>query len=274
MENKDILLLRHHPMNVFYTNSFYTNQTKHDLSEYVIIDVTSRIERNKTFMKEHPTFAKDLSPFFIGPVVGTDGVKANVFEIFWQCGKVYPCHDDHGKPNEDFFKWREQFYNSETCTKNLMRHSCNSLGYTNKDCCYFAYYDKGKKEYIPLSWVGARKKVYFPEYAKLVYKTPSFQYLKGLVDSGKKLALVDFDGYNYNEECGMKKKYEQYINKCKKANVEPTISEQDFLSIDSMKKAVDCSFLPCGHGFVIKALLQGDIEVVNGEIIDKGGVLE
>ena len=155
-----------------------------------------------------------------------------------------------------------------------MRHSCISLGYTNKDCCYFAYYDKGKKEYIPLSWVGARKKVYFPEYAKLVYKTPSFQYLKGLVDSGKKLALVDFDGYNYNEECGMKKKYEQYINKCKKANVEPTISEQDFLSIDSMKKAVDCLFLPCGHGFVIKALLQGDIEVVNGEIIDKGGVLE
>ena len=72
----------------------------------------------------------------------------------------------------------------------------------------------------------------------------------------------------------MKKKYEQYINKCKKANVEPTISEQDFLSIDSMKKAVDCLFLPCGHGFVIKALLQGDIEVVNGEIIDKGGVLE
>ena len=41
-----------------------------------------------------------------------------------------------------------------------------------------------------------------------------------------------------------------------------------------MKKAVDCFFLPCGHGFVIKALLQGDIEVVNGEIIDKGGVLE
>ena len=47
-------------------------------------------------MKEHPTFAKDLSPFFIGPVVSSVGAKANIFEIFWQCGKVYPCHDNYG----------------------------------------------------------------------------------------------------------------------------------------------------------------------------------
>ena len=33
MENKNIILLRHHPMNVFFTNPFYTNQTEDDLSE-------------------------------------------------------------------------------------------------------------------------------------------------------------------------------------------------------------------------------------------------
>ena len=67
MENKNILLLRHHPMNVHFTNTFYTNQTENNLGDYIIFDVTSRVERNKEFMKEHPTFARDLSPFFIGP---------------------------------------------------------------------------------------------------------------------------------------------------------------------------------------------------------------
>ena len=45
MENKNIILLKHHPMNVKFTNTFYLNQTDNgDLSDYVIIDVTSRIE--------------------------------------------------------------------------------------------------------------------------------------------------------------------------------------------------------------------------------------
>ena len=60
MENKNILLLRHHPRDVKFTNGFYTNQTEEDLEKYEIIDVTSRAERNKEFMKDHPTFVKDL----------------------------------------------------------------------------------------------------------------------------------------------------------------------------------------------------------------------
>lgn len=274
MENKNILMLRHHPMNVLFTNTFYTSQTENDLSDYIIIDVTSRIERNKSFMAEHPNFGKELSPFFIGPVITSDGTKANIFEVFWQCGKVYPCHNDNGKPNEDFFKWRNEFYSKTECTKDLMRHACKSIGYEHKDCQYFAYYDKTKCEYIPLSFVEARKKVYFPEYAKLIYNTDAFLWLKSLVDSGKKIALVDFDGYNYNEICSMKKKYEQYVNKCKKEKTSPVIPESAFLNITSMKDVANCPFLSAGHGFVIKALLQGDIEVINGEVIDHAGILE
>lgn len=273
MENKNILMLRHHPMNVLFTNTFYTSQTENDLSNYIIIDVTSRIERNKSFMAEHPSFGKELSPFFIGPVIASDGAKANIFEVFWQCGKVYPCHDENGKPNDDFFKWRNEFYSKTECTKDLMRHSCKSLGYEHKDCRYFAYYDKNKCEYIPLSFVEARKKVYFPEYAKLIYNTEAFLWMKSLVDSGKKIALVDFDGYNYYEACSMEKKYEQYVNKCKKEKITPTIPESAFLNITSMKDAVSCPFLSAGHGFVIKALLQGDIEVIDGEVVDHAGIL-
>ncbi|MBR2024810.1 MAG: hypothetical protein IKA02_03255, partial [Clostridia bacterium] len=182
MENKNILLLRHHPMNVHFTNTFYTSQTENDLSEYTIIDVTSRITRNKEFMEQHPRFAKELSPFYAGPVMSADGVKAEIFEIFWQCGKVYPCHDNNGKPNSDYFQWRNYFYSQTECTKDLMRHTCKSIGYEHKDARYFAHYDKVCGEYIPLGYVDARKKVYFPEYAKLIYNTESFQYLKSLVD--------------------------------------------------------------------------------------------
>ena len=274
MENKNILFLRHHPMNVYFTNTFYTNQTENNLSDYIIFDVTSRVERNKDFMKEHPTFARDLSPFFIGPLVSSDGVKAEIFEIFWQCGKVYPCHDQGGKPNAAYFEWRNKFYAESTCTKDLMRHACKSLGYEHKDTLYFAYFDKEKQEYIPLNYVEARKKVYFPEYAKLIYNTESFQYLKSLVDSGKKIALVDFDACNYNEKCAMLKQYEAYLNKCKKNKIAPTLTENDFTKIDSLKKLVNCSFMPVGHGCVIKALLQGDIEVVDDEVIDHAGILE
>lgn len=274
MENKNILLLRHHPMNVHFTNNFYTNQTEDNLSNYIIFDVTSRVERNKTFVEKYPNFAKELSPFFIGPLLSSDGVVANIFEIFWQCGKVYPCHDNGGKPNADYFVWRNYYYSQTKCTKDLMRHTCKSLGYDHKDARYFAYYDKDNNKYLTLNYVDARKKVYFPEYAKLVYNTDSFKLLKSLVDSGKKIALVDFDACNYNETCAMKKQYEAYANKCKKDKIMPTLTEDDFLKITCLKELINAPFMKVGHGCVIKALLQGDIEVVDGKVIDHAGLLE
>lgn len=273
MENKNILLLHHHPMNVYFTNTFYTSQTEDDLSDYMIFDVTSRVTRNREFMEKHPTFAKDLSPFFVGPVIGSDGVRAEIFEIFWQCGKVYPCHDEGGKPNSAYFEWRNSFYAKEECTKDLMRHTCKSIGYEHKDARYFAYYDKEKGDYLPLGYVEARKKVYFPEYAKLICNTESFKYLQSLVDSGKKIALVDFDACNYNEECAMKKEYASYINKCKKDKVTPTLTEKDFVGIKSLKDLINAPFMKVGHGCAIKALLQGDIEIKDGEVIDRAGLL-
>ena len=273
MENKNILLLRHHPMNVHFTNTFYTSQTEDDLSDYIIIDVTSRITRNKEFMEAHPRFARELSPFYVGPVTSADGTKAEIFEILWQCGKVYPCHDDNGKPNAAYFEWRNYFYSQTECTKDLMRHTCKSIGYEHKDARYFAYFDKEIVDYVPLGYVDARKKVYFPEYAKLIYNTESFQYLKSLVDSGKKIALVDFDACNYNEKCAMQKEYTAYINKCKTNKISPTLTENDFLNITSLKELINAPFMKVGHGCVIKALLQGDIEVVDGAVVEHSGIL-
>ena len=94
MENKNILLLRHHPMNVHFTNTFYTSQTENDLDEYMIFDVTSRVTRNKEFMEQHPRFARDLSPFYAGTVKSADGVEAKIFEIkkkllTWRINKAF-----------------------------------------------------------------------------------------------------------------------------------------------------------------------------------------
>ena len=69
-------------MNVYFTNTFYTSQTENDLSEYTVIDVTSRVTRNKEFMAQHPRFARELSPFYLGPVTSSDGTVAEIFEIF------------------------------------------------------------------------------------------------------------------------------------------------------------------------------------------------
>ena len=273
MENKNILLLRHHPMNVLFSNPFYTNQTAQDLREYTVIDVTSRIVRNKAFMQEHPDFAAEISPFYIGPVQSSDGVTAHRFEIFWQCGKVYPCHDDGGQPNAAYFEWRNHYYAQTVCTKDLMRHACKSLGYEHRDARYFAYFDRERQAYLPLDYVEARKRVYFPEYAKLVHGTASFRYLRSLVESGQRLALVDFDACNYYEPCAMKKQYEAYVRSCEKNGVRPTRTEADFLEIDSMRALVSSPFLRVGHGCVLKAMLQGDLEVVDGEVIDRAGIL-
>ena len=276
MENKNIIMLKHHPMNVKFTNTFYTNQLDENdnIENYIVIDVTSRIERNKEFMKEHPSFAKDLSPFFIGPVISSDGVKANIFEIFWQAGKVYPCHDNNGKPNEAYFEWRNKFYSAEKCTKDLMRHTCKDLGYEHKDTKYFAYFDKKKNDWRALNYVESRKLVYVKEYAKLVYDTDSFKWLKSLVSEGYKIALVDFDAYNYYSDRAKGKYYEFYLNKCKRDGIKPTRKLMDFLNIKNMKDVCNCPFMAGGHAFVLKMLLQGDIDVANGEVIDKSGVLD
>ncbi|MCR4562598.1 MAG: hypothetical protein K5694_05295 [Bacilli bacterium] len=275
MDNKNIILLRHHPMNVKYTNPFYLNQVDDlDLSEYMVIDVTSRVERDKKFMAEHPNFSKEISPFFIGPVISSDGVKANVFEIFWQCGKVYPCHDKDGVPNEEFFKWRNEYYSKEKCTKDLMRHSCKSLGYEHKDTLYFAYYDKDKNLWEALNYVESRKRVYFVEYAKLIYNTESFKWLKSLVEDKKKIALVDFDAMNIYSPRAKNKAYLSYLNKCEKTKIEPSLKEEDFQRLDNMKDYVSCPFLAVGHATVIKALLEGDIEVIDGEVIDRYNILK
>lgn len=266
MENKNIIGLCLHFCRLKYDNTFYTNQCS-NLNEYIVIDCTSRCLE----------YAQDLSPFFLGPTTGADGATASTVETFFQCGKVYPCHDNKGTPTEDFFRWRNMMYEKEIgeLSKEDLRHPQHQLGYKACDCLYFPWYDKESGQYIPLDYVTSRKKVYIPNYARLVSKTKTFKQLKKLLAEGKKLALADFDSYNYYDKTAMKKKFESYINKCKKNHIEPVATLDDFLKIKTMKDVVNCPFIPAGHSFIIKALLQGDLEVTDiGDVIDHSGILD
>ena len=140
--------------------------------------------------------------------------------------------------------------------------------------CPAGFDNSQNDEYKKLPYIEARKKIYFPVYAKLIAESESYRWMKDLVNTGKKLALLDFDGYNYYSTDAMRRYYTSYLNKCKTEKREPVYSERDFLNVKSMKDVVNCPFLLAGHGFIIKALLQGDIEVINGDVIDRTGVLQ
>lgn len=265
MENKNVVIVKHHPRPLRYNNSFYVNQCP-DLEERVIIDLTSR--------NPDKTFARQVSPFYVGPITGPDGAHTETLEVFWQVGKVFPHHDNNGQPSTDYFSYRDKMYKSKPgeIPKTLIRHPYREFGYDPDDMLYWAWWDEKKQKYEQLSYLEARKKVYIPEYTKLVANSAALKELKKLLDEGKKIALLDFDGFNYYSETAMKIRYRAYVLKCKKEKRPILKTEEDFTNIKDMKSAVDFAFTPVGHAFVVKALLQGDIEVVDGKVIDHLGL--
>ena len=285
MENKNIVLLRHHPMNVKFSNTFYVNQLP-NIEDYMVIDVTSRVVRDKAFMKEHPTFGKDLSPLYMGPILSNDGIVAETFEQLYQCSKVYPGQfdengnlvikfvDENGEPTPEYFKWRNEMFTKKKCSKTDARHPNIKLGCKHSDTLYFLHFNKETNAYEKLNFVDSRKKFYVEAYAKYAVKTESYKWLKSLVDSGKKIALVDFDAFNYYDDNAKAKIYNSYLNKCKKNGWIPKYTLDDYLNIKNMIDFYNTPFISTGHASVLKMLLEGDIEVDdNGELIDHIGVL-
>lgn len=266
MENKNVVIVKCHPRPLKYSNRFFTDQCP-DIEERVVINVTSR--------NPDKSFVRQLSPFYVGPVFGPDGAHAPNLEVFWQIGKVFPHHDDGGKPSSDYFEYREKMYGAPlgSIPKPVMRHPYREFGYDADDMSYWAYWNAEKKLYEPLSYLQARKRVYVPEYAKLVADTPALAYMKDLLDRGKKIALLDFDGFNYYNEDAMRIRYRAYKLKCSKRKTPATLSEKDFTDIKDMKSAIGFAHTPVGHAFVIKSLLQGDLRVTDGKVLDPLGML-
>ena len=273
MENKNIVMLKRHFVNYKdpKTTTYYLNQCP-DLAGYDVIDVTSH--------NPDPVFRSEISPMYIGPVVTPDGVTCNVFELLWQCSKVYPCHvGPDGEPTGDYFTWRNARFAeprpslSDKSSVKRFRHINTELSANHEDARYSLWYNKNTGKYDHLSYVQARKKIYIPEYARLVSGTETFRKLKERVDAGEKLAFMDYDAFNIYSESAKGKEFERYLDRCKKRKAEPSLTRNDYTRLCTMKDVIDCPFVSVGHGFILKALLQGDISVEDGEVIDREGVL-
>lgn len=241
MEDKRIILIKRRSA-LKYVEQCFT------IDEFIKINVTSSNKDKK--------FVKEISPLYIGPVTSSDGIIAQTFENLWQYGKVYPKIydenkkivpgiDEFGNPTKEFYNWRKRFY--ELKKEKGDRHPSFPSTIRHRDCLYHVWFDKdGKLE--KLDYVTSRKRIYIPEYAKLIYYTDSFKEIKKLYDSGVKIALIDFDAWNYYG---------------------PNLDQDT-----TIKDVVNNPAFKVGHGYVIKMLLQGDIEVKDGIVIDHIKVLD
>lgn len=187
----------------------------------------------------HPNerVSHSLSPLWLHDITAPDGEFCYRFENLWQYTKVYKeFTDKNGNPTDEYWKWRSEAF---VRTDKGVRYPFDKA--RRPEYAYWMI----NGEWHKLGYLDARKIIYIPEYAKLVTKTDFYKELKEYYDthSNVNLALADYDAYNnYKFDMSLVDVYNDY------------------------RKA--------GHAFVLKMLLEGDIEVVDGKVIDNIGVLK
>lgn len=199
------------------------------------IDVTSGSMNRINGMSVKNAF----SPLLIGPVF-INGVKvAENFENFWQYGKVFPDlgHIKDGVLTERWASFRKFGY---TKSGKGDRHpdgtKSTEFVMGNDGKRHFKYYipkyavyDLGDGDAV-YNYIESRKKVYVPEYAKLIKDTEVFKEMKKQADSGFKYQILDLDG-----------------------PVERSLP----VTLDMLKEKINDPSAPFGHGYVVAALLAG-----------------
>lgn len=179
---------------------------------YTRIDTTSRSKK----------WGPGLSPFYAGKDMDLYGdYKASNLENAWQFSKLYKEYaDSDGNPTEDYFKWAEEGWNDTSAHRYPMGKGARPL-------C--SVWDGEKLDYI-----NSRAKIYLPLYAREVVKSDKYKELKEMYDRGEKIALADFDGYDY---------------------ITLGCSFRDVLTNPKKKM---------GHAFVLAMLLEGAISIEDG----------
>jgi hypothetical protein len=105
-------------------------------------------------------------------------------ENAWQFSKVYKRHvGPDGEPTQDYFDWAKKGF----LDKKAHRYPAGKGAIPE-----YSYWAGEKLDYI-----SARKKIYFPVYAKAVMKTDAYKALKQGWEDGEDIILWDYDGYDY-----------------------------------------------------------------------------
>jgi hypothetical protein len=132
-------------------------------------------------------WTKGLSPFVCGPADLYDGYVAKNVENGWQFSKVYMEHiGDDGCPNDLYFEWAKEGWADNYAHRYPMGKGAKPE---------FSWWD-GER----LTYVEARKKIYMRIYSQGLRDTYAFKRLVSMVQSGSKVALRDFDGYDHKAE--------------------------------------------------------------------------
>ena len=187
-----------------------------------------------TTSKDTTDIGKQFSPFYLANIPLYEGQVARNMENAWQFSKVYKeFANEHGEPASSYFAWAKKGW-ADSFAHRYANGKGNIPLYS-----FWKTQDKKTGQWQEHKWdyITARKNIYFPLYAKAIVQTEAFRSLQQRIDSGEKIALWDFDGYDH---AARNMTYEEVVNEPK---------------------------YKCGHAFVLYGLLTGQLKVLNNELI-------
>jgi hypothetical protein len=165
--------------------------------------------------------------------------EGHIFENIWQMSKVYqkidPQHEiksgkviwshpgevhvENGKLTHEFWNWRAKGWNNPYPVR-------YPNGYDGRHKCLCALWNENG-QWITLSYIPARKKIYCKVYVTLAQATEGYKLLKQLYDSGQSIQICEMD-------------------------VRPGLITEEVLV-----KELNNPSQPFGHGYVLAACLMG-----------------
>jgi len=171
-----------------------------------------------------------FSPMRLGPYVDTQsGLVASNLEDGWQGGKMWPTAGHigaDGQPTEAWFTFRRKVYASGKAKRRPLPKRRYGLPTSS-------FYEGRVHGYVE-----SRKAIYVPRYAALVRQLPEFEYLKRAVDEGTEVLILDKDAPDKTAWPGGRE-------------MTPATWDED----------INDASRPFGHGYVVAALLRGDIRM-------------
>jgi hypothetical protein len=166
-------------------------------------------------------------------------------KIIWKVEKPEIHLDDDDKITPEYWAWRKRGMEA----KDPIRYP---VGYKYRHECLFAIAE-GDEKHERLDYIQARKKIYVPEYARLVKQHVMFKGLKKRLEKGENILIIDVDGPHQESVPYYQEKYNVDANFVENDSVECTEENMRILLNDPKH--------PYGHGYVCAtALLGKDIE--------------
>ncbi|WP_053764654.1 DUF6939 family protein [Leptospirillum ferriphilum] len=144
--------------------------------EFLVVNTTSRSAER---------WSRELSPFYLGPVLLYGNLASRRMENAWQFSKVYREHlEEDGTISDRYWQWAKKGWESDWAFRYPM-------GKGRKP--EFSLWD-GER----LGYLEARERIYLPLYARSVVQTEAFRRLVDLAERGN-VALFDFDSYDLSD---------------------------------------------------------------------------